>query len=346
MKPAPPSPPVDYAPEIQKLLDEIDNPNTTPQRRLEIGNRLDEIGDPRPGVGVIEIEVPAEELQRQTASSHLDELLAELASPKTPPERRLEIGDELDSMEGGDPRFGVGLSEDSLPEIDWVKIPAGEFLYGEGSDEDKRYLEEFEIARYPVTNAQYQAFVDDGGYQAKRWWQGLKKSEMEPSNWPQGNRPRTNVDWFEATAFARWLSDRLGQTIMLPHETQWERAAQGVHGLTYPWGNEYLSGFANVNEKESKAGRHYLAQTSAVGVYAHATSPDGVLDLSGNVWEWCHNDYDKPDKEIDIPRTPVLRSGSWFNFPDDARAADRGRDFGPAYRYGNIGFRLLRSPPS
>jgi len=299
-----------------------------------------------PGVGVIEIQVPEEEPLSGEQNRHFRQLLDELEDPDTPPERRLAIGDELTDWEGGDPRFGVGLDADGLPEIDWVKIPAGEFIYGEGSDEEKRQLEAFEIARYPVTNAQYQAFVDDGGYENERWWQGLEKPEFQPSDWPQGNRPKTDVDWFEATAFTRWLSERLGQTITLAHETQWERAARGQEGLAYPWGNEYQRGYANVNEKEAKAGPHYLAQTTAVGAYAQAPSPEGLLDMSGNVWEWCSNDIDEPDQEFDVPGSPVLRGGSWSFYPSGSRAVSRLRWHGPGYRVDHIGFRLLRSPTS
>ncbi len=63
-------------------------------------------------------------------------------------------------MEGGDPRFGVGLNTDGLPEIDWVLIPEATFIYGEGENQTEEYLPTFEIARYPVTNTQYQAFID------------------------------------------------------------------------------------------------------------------------------------------------------------------------------------------
>ncbi len=275
---------------------------------------------------------------------NIQRLINQLDDPETSPERRLEIGDELDNMEGGDPRFGTGLGGDGLPDINWVNIPAGKFIYGEKDGQMTLHLDTFEIARYPVTNAQFQAFVDDGGYSDERWWQGLKKPEIDASDWPQGNRPKINIDWFEATAFTRWLSYRLGLSITLPHETQWERAARGTSGQVYPWGNEYLSGYANVNETRIKDGSHNLEQTTGIGIYPHAKSPEGIQDLAGNVWEWCSNDYYNPTEKIDVPSSPVLRGGAWDYFPDYARAAFRYR-FNPDNRNLFRGFRLLRSPP-
>jgi hypothetical protein len=317
-----------------QLRAEIENPKTKPAHRLEIGDRLDEIGDTRRGVGVLTIANPL-----------IQKLVNELESAETLPERRLEIGNTFEDFSGGDPRPGTGLDDNGWPDIDWVKIPAGEFVYGEGKEETTIYLDAFEIARYPVTNAQYQAFINDAAYDDDQWWRGLEKPDVEESDWPQGNRPKINVDWFESTAFTRWLSHRLGLKISLPHETQWERAARGTTGLEYPWGNEYQSGYANVDETEREDRPHNLGQTTSVGIYLHAGSPEGVLDLAGNVWEWCSNDYDRPTEKIEVPKTPVLRGSAWFGLPGVARTASRFRG-DPDGRYYNIGFRLLRSPPS
>jgi formylglycine-generating enzyme required for sulfatase activity len=362
-----------YSDEVSQLLDETDNPETKPPRRLEIGDRLAELGDPRPGVGVREIEVPddstvAEETKKSEEAEfaeaafppEVQRLLDELNDIKTEPPRRLAIGDELDRL--GDPRKGVGLDEKGLPEIDWVEIPGGPSIYQDGETLD---LPTFFISRYPVTNAQFQAFIDAGGYgkrgviskrisklfqqtneREEDWWADLKQPKPDKPTWPQGNRPRTEVDWYESVAFTRWLTVTLGYEVRLPTDQEWEKAARGTEGLIYPWGKEYQSGYANLDEKASKAGPWYLKQTTAVGMYPHGRSPQGLEDMAGNVWEWCLNKYDHP--EIITPDSSgdrrVLRGGSWVYDAGLARADYRRRG-SPGARDDYGGFRLLSSVP-
>jgi len=377
--------------EIMHMLAEIANPQTEPPRRLVIGDRLAELGDPRPGVGTVEIEVPVDEAVPAEAppvepptqvvqpapaySPEIQALLDEIADPKTTPPRRLEIGDELDKL--GDPRPGVGLRPNGLPDIDWVKVHSGPFIYQDG---ETRELPDFWIGRYPVTNAQYQAFIDDGGYgnlpkdrrgndpslgrtadgndlhlgdnqQPERdWWRDLKRSKAAKPSWTQGNRPRTDVDWYEAVAFTRWLNARLGLpdgTLRLPTELEWEKAARGAQGLEYPWGQGYRAGYANVDERGAGVGDWYLAQTTAVGLYPQGRSPYGVEDLAGTVWEWCLNKHEDlgaiaPDSS---GASRAVRGGSWNYYPVDARAASRSWSL-PGGRLGYFrGFRLLSSVP-
>ena len=234
-----------------------------------------------------------------------------------------------------------------LPDIDWVTIPGGEFVYQEG---ERRRLPAFRIARHPVTNSQYQTLIDAGGYRDERWWTDLQRPEPEASRWPQANRPRTNVDWYEAVAFCRWLSEMFAYEVRLPTEEEWERAARGVDGREYPWGSPYESGRANIDETAryggDRVGDWLLEQTTAVGVYPHGASSEGVLDLSGNVWEWCLNQYDYPEQtQADTSgQARVLRGGSWFNPADDARGALRSRVV-PDYRSVGLGFRVVSSAP-
>ncbi|MEW8632325.1 MAG: SUMF1/EgtB/PvdO family nonheme iron enzyme [Candidatus Thiodiazotropha sp.] len=354
LKPAPYSPQTGYAPEIQKLLDEIDDPNTTPQRRLEIGDQLAELGDPRPGVGVYEAQVGVEAEAQEPEERYpleVQSLLDEIEIIETAPRRRLAIGDELAKL--GDPRHGVGLDARGLPDIDWVEIPEGPFLYGR--ELEQRELPTFYMARYPVTNVQYQAFIDAGGYDDKRWGEGLAMSFAESfeeslkspddHGLTERNRPWDNVSWCKAIAFCRWLSDRLGYEIRLPTEWEWEKAARGTDGREYPWGEGYRPGFANINETATKAGPTYLEQTTAVGLYPQGASPYGVEDLTGNVREWCLNEYNNPERiEPGGDSARVLRGGSWRGDPEDARAPFR-LGFHPDYRDCSFGFRVVCSSP-
>ena len=359
--------------EIQSLIDEIDNPETEPPRRLEIGDRLAELGDPRSGVGVREIEVAAAspvtadarqedkpDIAERVYPPEFQHLLDEINDFQTKPPRRLEIGDELDRL--GDPRKGVGLDEQGLPVIDWVEIPGGPFVYQHG---EKVELPTFYISRYPVTNAQFQAFIDAGGYgkpdgvlkragrifqqaatQKEDWWINLKKPKPNRSYWPQGNRPKTNIDWYEAIAFTRWLTAQLGYEVRLPTEQEWEKVARGTEGLIYPWGIDYRSGYANIYETKNKAGKWNLGQTTAVGIYPQGQSPYGVIDMAGNVWEWCLNKVDYP--EIITPDTSgdsrVLRGGSWVYETVYARAGYRVGG-SPRGRNEGWGCRILSSVP-
>jgi len=318
------------------LLEEINQANTSPKRRLEIGDLLAEMGDTRPGVGLAEYTVESDHTQECKA------LLEEISIVATEPPRRLEIGDTL--AEWGDPRPGVGLDENGLPDIDWVEIPAGEFIYNDDKTRQTLELDTFYMARYPVTNMQYQSFIDAGGYEDDQWWQNIKKLRLQEPAWPQANRPRTNVNWYEAVAFCRWLSAQLGCEVRLPIEQEWEKAARGSDGLDYPWGDEYLADYANDND--SSKGEDNLPQTTAVGMYPHGSSPYGVEDMSGNVWDWCLNKYKTPeDIDIDISNdVRVLRGGSWFFYPVNVRASDRLHHY-PGNRYDHYGFRLLCSLP-
>ena len=258
------------------------------------------------------------------------------------PHARAAIGRALGRF-GLDRRPGVGLRADGLPAIDWVKIPSTRFVYQE---REHPALPTFHLARYPVTNTQYQAFIAAGGYREDAWWTGLAQRFDAPAQpaWDEPNAPREAVSWYEAVAFCRWLGDRLGYPISLPTELQWERAARGTQGFEYPWGEGYRAGYANCQETDQSSPYH-VGRTTAVGIYPQAGSPEGVLDLAGNVWEWCLNEYDSPQKTSlrgDVSR--VLRGGAWLNDPWRCRAAYRRNDR-PDGRFRGFGFWVCCAAP-
>lgn len=263
-------------------------------------------------------------------------LFEELNSDNTSHQRREEIGLRLNQM--GDPRRGVGLDEQGLPDITWIDIPAAEVTLKTG---DHFRFAGFRIARYPITWVQYRAFVDaKDGYHNKKWWDGLKKAS-EPGDllWAFASYPAVNVSWYDAIAFCRWLSTKCKLTIRLPAEWEWQWAAVGNTGQDYPWGDEWCP--ARVNCDGAGIGRTVMA-----GSYPLSRSLFGVDDMAGNIWQWCLNAYDQPnDITLLSDQDRVVRGGSWLSSPDNARssARDSGRPATRSYYY--FGFRVLCSSP-
>jgi hypothetical protein len=268
-----------------------------------------------------------------------ERLLEELERLETSHYRRAEIGDRLDRI--GDPRPGVGLRPDGLPEFIWCEVQSGVVTleHNAGTFEVERFF----IARYPVTYWQYRAFLDDPqGYRNERWWDGLQRQQEPGEQYrPIGNCPAENVSWYDAMAYCRWLSRRLSYEVRLPAEWEWQQAATGGQDkCDYPWGPTWHESGANTWESR-------LGRTTAVGAYPWGASAQAVLDLAGNVWEWCLNRYDQPEAPVGSAGTqsrPALRGGSW-NL-DRAFARCKGRHHErPDTRDSATGFRLVRVAP-
>jgi len=201
--------------------------------------------------------------------------------------------------------------------IEWVTIPAGDFLYG--NDNVRKRLPAYQMMKYPVTVAQYRHFCTATG----------RQMPDAPSWGWQDTHPVVNVNWDDAAAFATWAG------LALPTEEEWEKAARGTDGRAYPWGNAWDAAKAHCSKKEWGDAQ----QTAPVGRYPAGASPYGCLDLAGNVWEWCDSWYDNKKD------TRVVRGGGWVtNDPDYFRATYR-RSYAPTNWGLNRGFRcVLRSP--
>lgn len=176
----------------------------------------------------------------------------------------------------------------AIPVPEMVRIPAGKFTMGAKEDDPEAYddeqpqrvinLPEYEIGKYPITNGEYAAFVESTGHKPpENWVDGLLPAGKE-------KHPVTYVSWYDARDYCKWLSQETGQEYYLPTEAQWEKAARGTDGRTYPWGNE----------SPDKTRCNYdtnVGDTSPVGSYPKGASPYGVLDMAGNVWEWTGSEY-------------------------------------------------------
>jgi formylglycine-generating enzyme required for sulfatase activity len=280
----------------------------------------------------------------------------------------------------GDPRPGVGVNpETGLPDIAWCEVLAGSFIMGTREEEIPALLEQFggdrrfyewevpqhkvtlpayRISKYPVTNAQYAAFVAAGGYQERRHWTGAgwrwKGDRSGPGSYggvyDLPNHPVVMVTWYEAAAFCSWLTEELrkegevapDEKVTLPSEAEWEKSARGTDGRVYPWGDEANPNRANYSDTG-------IGTTSAVGCFPGGASPYGVEDLSGNVWEWCrtkwqasYEDY-RDEDDLEGGDARVLRGGafdveSWF-----VRCAYRYWNLPNDGSY-NVGFRIVVAP--
>ena len=174
-------------------------------------------------------------------------------------------------------------------------------------------MDAFEIDRYEVTNAQYGRFVRATGHEAPATWGG--------ETYPGGLAayPVTSVLWEDADAYCDWAGKRL------PTEAEWEKAARGVSGQTYPWGDTWDP--ARANTAASGAG-----EPVPVGAYPTGASPYGGLDMAGNVWEWVADYYDRDYYSVAPDRNPTgptavldhgLRGGAFDSDPDQARCSFR-----------------------
>ncbi|MCL4300575.1 MAG: twin-arginine translocase TatA/TatE family subunit [Anaerolineae bacterium] len=221
------------------------------------------------------------------------------------------------------------------------------------------YLSAYAIGRYPVTNAEYARFIQDGGYRWREFWTEMgwaaAKNWTQPHlwnnvKWNQLDCPVVGVSWYEAAAYCRWLTKVTERSYRLPTEAEWEKAARGSSGNFWPWGDTWNPNCCN----NAKTG---LNRTTPVRHYSpNGESPYGVSDIVGNVWEWCATKfpfkpypYDTDENEgtsvyLEGNAARVLRGGSWDDDVDFARCAFRNRYY-PGYRdsYG-FGFRVVVSP--
>src|SRR5688572_17727540 len=230
-----------------------------------------------------------------------------------------------------------------LPMLEWCEIPAGTVVV-EGI---LCSVPKFYMAKYPVTYAQYELFVTEGGYEVPVYWTEAgwdwKEDRKQPAYWKDPechlhDHPINGVTWYEAYAFTRWLSAKTKLDIILPTEGQWQRAAQGDDSREYPWGNGFDP--TRCNTAESGLGR-----TTPVTHYPNGASPFGVLDLSGNVWEWLLPKWTEPyqfSEDITVEGTQVrVQRGGAFDFsPKHARATSRD-DTKPSNHLNHDGFRVV-----
>lgn len=244
-----------------------------------------------------------------------------------------------------------------------VAVPAGPFTMGTSSKEaqvakglgaednwlapeqpqHEVLLSAYQIGKYPVTNAEYQAFVEAMGHQSPSHWAG--------TDYPDGlgGHPVVNVSWGDAMAYCAWLRERTQKPYTLPTEAEWEKAARGKDVRIFPWGNAW-------DPKRANGGEESANTTTPVGTYSPAgDSPYGAADMAGNVWEWCADWFsattykDRKGEQVEDPTGPasgdyrVLRGGAFDGSSLSLRGAARAWSF-PNLRSLNLGFRVVVRP--
>lgn len=231
--------------------------------------------------------------------------------------------------------------------MDFMRVPAGKFLMGSdnGDDDEKPQHSvaipyDYWMARFPVTNEQYNLYVKAKGI------------NHPISDWEKKkDHPVVNVDWNTVMEYCRWLNSLLknelqaGFVLKLPTEAEWEKAARSTDGREFPWGNEFDKNKCN----SSEGGK---GKTTSVYLYSsHGDSMYGCSNMSGNVWEWMRSEY-KPypynesdgreDKQKNMAR--VLRGGAYRSESWYLRCACRLRNNSSNWD-GDISFRVVIAPP-
>lgn len=232
--------------------------------------------------------------------------------------------------------------------IEMLLVPTGEYFMGSNARDaapheqpiTKVTLSSFYLSRFPVTNVQYEQF--DPTHKNKR---ALGAGD---------NHPVVYVNSKEAEKFCQWLTTREGKKYRLPTEPEWEYAARGMDGRTFPWGERLDAGnLANFADKQTSfAWRDPniddgFPESAPVGSFPRGASPFGLEDMAGNVFEWCLDYFETyKGKDRVNPRGPangtkrIYRGGSWKSRASNLRTSARNHNL-PDYSSNDVGFRVL-----
>ncbi len=234
---------------------------------------------------------------------------------------------------------------DSRHSPEMVMIPSGSFMMGSPDDDEGRDNDEgphhlvsindsFAVSRFTITFEEWDAFVQDSGYEHK----------PDDRGWGRGRHPVINVSWDDAQAYIKWLNEKAGQQYRLLSEAEWEYCCRTGTKTRYWWGDDITQDQANYNRNIGKT----------VPVDHYKPNPWGLYQMHGNVEEWCqdewHNNYEgvPTDGSARVSSSAnevggrVLRGGSWVIIPRNLRSAFRG-DILPTIRVSYVGFRISRT---
>ncbi len=242
-----------------------------------------------------------------------------------------------------------------VPFRNMLPVPAGRFIRGSNKLDEFQQAKElgskkpwykdeypqhemtlpfFYIDQFEITNAEYKQFIDATDWRAPSYF--VDRSVPPGAE----NYPVSNINWFEADRYCSWAGKRL------PTEAEWEKAARGEDGREFPWGND----FEKIKENTDKATSGDIAP---VGTFKEGSSPYGVMDMAGNVWEWT-GDWYKPypnatyQSELFGEKQKVFRGGGGgrvghYVLPLFYRTSYRS-SIKPEQAFSDLGFRCAKSP--
>ena len=250
----------------------------------------------------------------------------------------------------------------------WWQTEAGQtWRFGENTDEgqkpqwrEKRKLDNFaaisELQRQvKIASKQAADFAQWSDVRFDEWMSEILRGGQLPESaywhddaFNRASQPVVGVCWHEAKAYCAWLSAQSGLSFRLPSEAEWEAAVRGLTGRRYAYGDDFNANQANTFETHIRA-------TTPIGVFAGGNTPDGLQDMTGNVWEWTsslfqaypYDPNDSRENPDNVDGRWVVRGGSWFDYLGHARAADRDYSAHRAsdYRDFDLGFRVVCSSP-
>jgi formylglycine-generating enzyme required for sulfatase activity len=228
------------------------------------------------------------------------------------------------------------------PQIEGVvKVEGSEMTTGGGNTNrplKRAIVSNFSISETEVTNVEYAEFIKETGYKSPDGWSG----DVFPDG--TGDFPVVNISWNDAEKYCEWLGKKLGMTVRLPTEAEWELAARGKEQNKYPWGNEW--------NKDAAVSEETGGKVSAVKSFPLNRSPFGAFDMAGNVWEWTQDKVSNEDALTDEALAKLLESGQVLRVVKGGTAKDPAKQISAQARYEmpettkhpHIGFRYVITP--
>jgi formylglycine-generating enzyme required for sulfatase activity len=254
--------------------------------------------------------------------------------PIEPTKARAAIPQGMVKIAGGDYVFKVeGIEIEGFDDVGvdvqypWEDMPRR-------FHEHRMQVRPFYMDKYPVSNAEFKHFLDASHYRPKDNLNFLR--DWNKGSYPDGwaKKPVTWISQQDARTYAQWSGKRL------PHEWEWQLAAQGADGRIYPWGNDWKASAVPLPDQ-----RRELRGPDNIDAHPSGASPFGVMDLVGNVWQWTDEYVDEHT------RAGILRGGSYYQpqgsiwyFPQAYRNDQHGKLLlmAPSYdRSGTVGFRCV-----